>query len=71
MNLSAIDHMYFSEYLNYKNCICKKRLENKLVEECNETIDEVKLTKITHTQKENSYKIILAQCILYCFQYLL
>ena len=22
----------FSEYLNYKNCICKKRLENKLVE---------------------------------------
>ena len=23
----------FSEYLDYKNCICKKRLVNKLVEE--------------------------------------
>ena len=37
----------FSKYLDYKNCICKKRLVNKLVEECNVTIDEVKLTKIT------------------------
>ena len=30
----------FSEYLDYKNCTCKKRLVDKLVEECNETIDE-------------------------------
>ena len=29
----------FSEYLDYKNCKCKKRLVNKLVDECNETID--------------------------------
>ena len=29
----------FSEYLDYKNCICKKRSVNKLVE-CNKTIDE-------------------------------
>ena len=29
---------------------------NKLVEECNETIDEVKLTKITLDENENSYK---------------
>ena len=27
----------FSEYLDYKNCKCRKRLVNKLVEECNET----------------------------------
>ena len=46
----------FSEYLDYKNCICKKRLVNKLVEECNETIDEVKLTKITPAENENNYK---------------
>ena len=45
-----------SEHLDYKNCTCKKRLTNKLTEECNETIDEVKLTKITHTENENSYK---------------
>ena len=30
----------FSDYLDYKNCTCKKRLVDKLVEECNETIDE-------------------------------
>ena len=29
---------------------------NKLVEECNETIDEVKLTKITLAENEKSYK---------------
>ena len=29
---------------------------NKLVEECNETIDEVKLTKITPAENENNYK---------------
>ena len=29
---------------------------NKLVEECNETIDEVKLTKITLAEDENSDK---------------
>ena len=46
----------YGEYLDYKNCICKKRLGNKLVDQCNETIDEVKLTKITHTENENSYK---------------
>ena len=30
----------FGEYLDYKNCTCKKRLVSKLVEECNETIDK-------------------------------
>ena len=41
----------FSEYLDYKNYKCRKMLVNKLVEECNKTIDEVKLT-----ENENSYK---------------
>ena len=53
----------FSEYLDYKNCKCKKGLVNKLVEECNETIDEVKLTKITLAGNENSCKC--NSCILY------
>ena len=35
----------------------------KLVEECNETIDEVKLTKIILAENENSYKY--NSCILY------
>ena len=46
----------FSEYLDYKNCKCRKKLVDKLVEECNETIDEVKLTKITLAENKNSYK---------------
>ena len=28
------------EYLNYENSTCKKKLIDKLVDECNETIDE-------------------------------
>ena len=35
------------EYLDCKNCKCRKSLADKLVEECNENIDEVKLTEIT------------------------
>ena len=30
----------FSEYLDYKNCICKKRLVDKSADECDENIDE-------------------------------
>ena len=46
----------FSEYLDYENCKCGKKIVDKLVEECNETIGEVKLTKIIHTENENSCK---------------
>ena len=37
----------FSEYLDYKNCKCKKRLIDKLVEECTESIEETRLVEIT------------------------
>ena len=46
----------FSQYLDYKNCKCKKRLVDKLIDNCNETIDEVKLIKTTLAENENSYK---------------
>ena len=36
---------------------------NKLVEECNVTIDKVKLTKITLAENENNYK--RNSCIMY------
>ena len=32
----------FGEYLDYKNCKCKKRLINKLAEECTEDIEEIR-----------------------------
>ena len=35
----------YLEYLDYENCKCRKRLVDKLVDECTETIKEVKLAK--------------------------
>ena len=49
----------FGEYLDYENCKSRKRLVDKLVEECNENIEEKSLVKINLTKcKRNS-------CILY------
>ena len=31
------------EYLDYENCMCRKRLIDKLVEECSENIDETEI----------------------------
>ena len=35
------------QYLDYENCKCRKKLLDKLTEECTETDDEVKLERIT------------------------
>ena len=35
------------EYLDYENCKCRKRLIDKLVDECTETVEEVKPAIIT------------------------
>ena len=40
------------KYFEYK----KKKLVDKLVDECTETVEEVKLAKITLAENENSYK---------------
>ena len=44
------------EYFDYENCKCRKKLVDKLVDECTETVEEVKLAKITLAENENSYK---------------
>ena len=41
------------EYLDYEDCKWKKRLVDKLVEECNENIDEAKLTEIASFKHKN------------------
>ena len=46
------------EYLDYKKCKCRKKLVDKLVDECTETTEEVKLAKITLPENENNYKCI-------------
>ena len=51
------------EYLHYENCKCKKKLVDRLVEECTETNNEVKLTKITPAENENKHKC--SSCTLY------
>ena len=52
----------FSEYLDYENCKCRKKLVDKLIDQCAETIEEVKLAKITpielhsaENENENKY----------------
>ena len=42
--------------VGYKNCKCRKKLVDKLVEECGENVDEAKLTEIALAENENSYK---------------
>ena len=49
----------FGEYLDYENCKCRKRLVEKLIEECNENNEETSLIKI------NSVKCKSNSCILY------
>ena len=44
------------EYLDYENCKCRKKLVDKLVDQCTETVEEVKLAKNTLAENENSYK---------------
>ena len=51
------------EYLEYKNCKCRKKIVDKLVEECTETNNEVKLAKITLCENENKHK--RSSCTLY------
>ena len=43
------------EYLDYENCNCRKKVVDKLVEECTETDDEVKMAKITLVENENKH----------------
>ena len=51
--------MWFWWVLDYENYKCRKRLVDKLIEECNENIEETSLVKINSTKcKSNS-------CILY------
>ena len=44
------------KYLEYENCKCRKKLIDKLVEECTETNNEVRLVKITLAENENKHK---------------
>ena len=51
------------EYLDYENCKSRKKLADKLIHECTETIEEVKLAKITLFENENENKY--SSCTVY------
>ena len=44
------------EYLDCGNCKCRKKIVARLVDECAETVEEVKLVKITLAENEYSCK---------------
>ena len=51
------------EYLDYEHWKCRKKLVDKLVDECTETVEEVKVAKITLIENENSYEC--SSCTMY------
>ena len=59
------------EYLDYKNCKCRKKLVDKWVDECTETVEEVKLAKILLLKMKIVINVALAQCIMCYFEYFL
>ena len=53
------------ENLDYVNCKCRKRLVDKLIEECTENVDEAKITGITLFEHKNKCK---SSCTIYVVQ---
>ena len=51
------------EYLDYKHCKCRKKITDKLVEQCTKTVEAVKIAKITLAENENKHKY--SSCTLY------
>ena len=48
-----------SQYLDYSDCKCKKKLIDPLIEECTENDDQTKIVNIT-VENENNFEVILA-----------
>ena len=48
--------MWFQWIFRCENCKCRKKLVDKLIDECTETIEEVKLANITFTENDNNYE---------------
>ena len=53
----------FGEYLDYESCKCRKSLVDKLVKECNEIIDEAKLTGVALFEPGNEGVCSYTVCI--------
>ena len=51
------------EYLDYENCKYREKIVDKLVEQCTETVEEVKIAKISLSEDKNKHKC--SSCTLY------
>ena len=53
----------FNEYLDSENCKYRKKLVDKLIDECTKTVEKVKLAKISFAENENENKY--SSCTVY------
>ena len=44
------------QYIDYENCKCRKKLVDRLIEECTENIEETKLVQKTLAKNENKHR---------------
>ena len=52
------------EYLDHKNCKCRKKLADRLIDECTEIVEEIKLAEIAPFEnKNNSCKVYITLMI--------
>ena len=62
MNVNVINWCDVGEYLDHENCKCRKRLLDKLVEECSKNIDE---NNVIYNGTLNDYGKICNSCTVY------
>ena len=53
------------EYLDYKNCKCKKKLIDPLIEECTENIDETKIINENENENKHKYSFFVVYIVLF------
>ena len=53
------------EYLNYSNCNCKKKLFDKLIEECTENIEAVKINNENENENKHKYSFFIVYIVLF------
>ena len=56
VNVNVIKIVILVNVYTMKICTCRKKLVDKLIDECTETIEEVKLAEITIFENENKNK---------------
>ena len=53
------------EYLDYSNCKCRKKLFDKLKEECTENIDMVKINNENENENKHKYSFFIVYIVLF------